>query len=296
MALQLANAPPLLPPTDRPQWDGSPLRDGTLLLIADQGYGDVIQFARYIPWAAARCAEVAIACSAELHPVIEQLAGAGAVVRSLGAGARVRRVLPAVRPAAAGRHAPRYDPGRRSPICGPIPARSAVWAERLARLLPRGYRRIGIVWAGRPTHHNDRNRSTTLATFAPFADMPGIAAGVAAEGPSRRRRSAPIGAARRWSISGRRCGDFADTMAILDCLDLVVTVDTSVGHLAGAMGKPAWIMLPYAPDWRWLLDRADSPWYPTVRLFRQGPDRSWDAVIASIAKEVAAASRPPGPR
>jgi len=82
--------------------------------------------------------------------------------------------------------------------------------------------------------------------------------------------------------------DFDDTMAVIAALDLVVTVDTAVGHLAGAMGKPVWIMLPYAPDWRWLLDREDTPWYPTVRLFRQGPDRRWPPVVARIAEELAA--------
>jgi hypothetical protein len=95
---------------------------------------------------------------------------------------------------------------------------------------------------------------------------------------------------------GPELQDFGDTMAVLECLELVVAVDTSVVHLAGAMGKAAWVMLPYAPDWRWLLDRTDSPWYPTLRLFRQGPDRSWDAVIGGIAKAIAASARPRRPR
>jgi hypothetical protein len=85
-------------------------------------------------------------------------------------------------------------------------------------------------------------------------------------------------------------------MAVLECLERVVAVDTSVVHLAGAMGKAAWVMLPYAPDWRWLLDRAESPWYPTLRLFRQGQDRSWDAVIGDIVKEIAAPSQQRGSR
>jgi hypothetical protein len=90
---------------------------------------------------------------------------------------------------------------------------------------------------------------------------------------------------------GPEIGDFGDTVAVVDCLERVITVDTSVAHLAGAMGKEAWVMLPYAPDWRWLLDRVDSPWYPAHRLFRQGPDRSWDAVIDGIARELLPAPR-----
>ena len=291
---RLANAPQLLPPTDRKQWDGTPLRDGTLLLIADQGYGDVIQFCRYIRWAAARCAKVAIACSAELHPVIEQEAG-GALLFDHWERA------PQFTAYCALSGLPRLARTRLDTIPAEIPylradpARTAVWAERLGVLLPRGYRRIGIVWAGRPTHHNDRNRSTTLGTFAPLTEIPGVALVSLQKGDAQGQIGRYWGRAPLVNL-GPELRDFGDTMAVLECLERVVVVDTSVGHLAGAMGKKAAVMLPYAPDWRWLLGRTDSPWYPTLRLFRQGRDRSWDAVIGAIAKEVAvaAASRPPG--
>src|SRR5713101_1384476 len=172
------------------------------------------------------------------------------------------------------------------------PTRVALWAERLDSLLPPDYRRIGIVWAGRPTHHNDRNRSTALATFAPLAEIPGIALVSLQKGAAQAQIGGYWGRAPLVNL-GPELRDFADTMAVLECLERVVAVDTSVVHLAGAMGKAASVMLPYAPDWRWLLDRADSPWYPTLQLFRQGPDRSWEAVIGRIAKELAAApSRP----
>ncbi len=289
--MKLANAPPLLPPTERLQWDGRPMRDGTLLLIADQGYGDVIQFARYIPWAAGRCAQLAIACSAELHPVIEQQEGAGLLFDHW-------ERAPEFTAYCALSGLPRLAGTRLDTIPAEIPyvradpARSAVWAERLAALVPRGYRRIGIAWAGRPTHHNDRNRSTTLAAFAPLSEIPGIAL------VSLQKSEAQAQIGRYWGRAplvnlGPEIRDFGDTMAVLECLERVVAVDTSVGHLAGAMGKEAWVMLPYAPDWRWLLDRTDSPWYPTLRLFRQGVDRSWDTVIGGIAKEVTAASQQP---
>ena len=292
--MKLANAPPLLPPTERPQWDGSPIPDGTLLLIADQGYGDVIQFARYIPWAAERCAKLVIACSAELHPVIEQQAGAGLLFDHW-------ERAPEYKAYCALSGLPRLAGTRLDTIPAEIPyaradpARSAVWAERLDALLPRGYRRIGIVWAGRPTHHNDRNRSTTLATFAPLTEIPGIALVSLQKGLTQAQIGGYWGRAPLVNL-GPELRDFGDTMAVLQCLERVISVDTSVVHLAGAMGKEAWVMLPYAPDWRWLQTRSDSPWYPTLRLFRQGPDRSWDAVIGGIAKEVAAPSPSRRPR
>jgi hypothetical protein len=155
-------------------------------------------------------------------------------------------------------------------------------------LVPRGYRRIGIAWAGRPTHHNDRNRSTTLATFAPLTALPGIAFVSLQKGPAQAQIGSYWGRAPLVNL-GPELRDFGDTTAVLDCLERVIAVDTSVAHLAGAMGKEAWVMLPYAPDWRWLLDRADSPWYPAHRLFRQGPDRSWDPVIDGIARELLSA-------
>jgi hypothetical protein len=161
-------------------------------------------------------------------------------------------------------------------------AKFAVWAERLWALLPRGYRRIGIAWAGRPTHRNDLRRSTRLAAFAPLAALPQVALVSLQKGPAQAEIGNYWGHAPLLNL-GPEIGDFADTAAIIECLELVIAVDTSVAHLAGAMGKPVWIMLPYAPDWRWLLDRIDSPWYPTARLFRQSAERRWEPVMAEIA-------------
>jgi hypothetical protein len=281
---RLVGVAPLLPPSDRPQWDGAPLGRGrTLLLIADQGYGDVIQFARYIPWAAARCPDIAIACSAELQPIVAQLPGIGIIFDHWSRAPDFTAFCPLS-------SLPRLAGTRLETIPAGIPylrageAKFGGWAERLWTLLPHGYRRIGIAWAGRPTHRNDLRRSTRLTTFAPLAALPEVALVSLQKGPAQ----AEIG--RYWGRApllnlGPEIRDFADTMAIIKCLELVVTVDTSVAHLAGAMGKPVWIMLPFAPDWRWLLDRSDSPWYPTARLFRQSADRSWQPVIAAIAAE-----------
>ena len=282
--LKLADAPSLLPPTDRPQWDGTPL-DGTLLLVADQGYGDVIQFVRYLPWAAARCRRLAVACSAELQPVLAQRLGNGLLFD------RWEQAPPfaAFSPLSS---LPRLAGTRLDTIPAPVPylkpdpAKLAHWSERLDCLVPRDYQRIGIVWAGRPTHRNDHNRSASLKLFEALADLPGVALVSLQKGAVQSQTGRYWGRAPLVNL-GPELRDYGDTMAIVECLKRVVTVDTSLGHLAGAMGKEAWIMLPYAPDWRWLLDREDSPWYPTLRLFRQGPTRSWPEVMSRIVSEIA---------
>jgi len=278
---RIGGAAPLMPKTDKPQWDGRPLPNETLLLIADQGFGDVIQFSRYIPWAAERCQNIAVACSKEMSPLLRQLhAGlrvferwedcpAYAAFCSLSGLPRLHGTRPDTVPAA-------------SPYLRADPNRAAGWRARLDRLAPAGYRRVGLVWAGRPAHNNDRNRSATLAAFAPLAALPGIALVSLQKGPTTAQAGGYFGRAPLINI-GAEVVDYDDTMAILDCLDVLVTVDTSVGHLAGALGRPVWIMLPRVPDWRWLLDRRDSVWYPSVRLFRQTVPRQWKQPVAEIA-------------
>ena len=138
-----------------------------------------------------------------------------------------------------------------------------------------------MIWAGRPTDNNDRNRSALLGDFQPLADVPGIALLALQKGPRTGQAGGYYGCAPLINL-GPEIQDYDDTMAIPDNTELLVTVDTSVAHLAGAMGRPVWIMLPCAPDWRWLLQREDSPWYPSVRLFRQRQVRRWDDVVQRI--------------
>jgi tetratricopeptide (TPR) repeat protein len=283
---RLANAPQLLPPTDRPQWDGAPLPNGRLLLIADQGYGDVIQFARYIPWAARRCANIAVACSSEIRPVVSQQTGIATTFDHW-------ENQPDFLSYCALSSLPRLAGTTLQTIPAPIPylradpGKVTAWADRLSGLVPAGYHRLGIAWAGRPTHVNDRNRSTTLATLAPLGEVPRVALISLQKGSAQAQIGAYWGRAPLVNL-GPEIVDFADTMAILEELDLIVTIDTAVGHLAGAMGRPVWLMLPFAPDWRWLLDRADSPWYPTARLFRQRVPGQWGSVIAEVVNSLAA--------
>ena len=163
----------------------------------------------------------------------------------------------------------------------------AVAQARLDRLTPTGRRRIGIVWAGRPTHNNDRWRSAKLSDFAPLAALPGVALISLQKGPAAAQAGEYFGAAPLVNI-GAEVADFEDTMAILESLDLLVTVDTSVCHVAGAMGCRAFVLLARTPDWRWLLNRTDTPWYPSVTLIRQTATGVWDDAIAKAAEAVAA--------
>jgi hypothetical protein len=157
----------------------------------------------------------------------------------------------------------------------------AAWWHRLDgadRLL------VGLVWAGNPAHTNDRNRSIAPARLAPLLAAKGV------RFVSLQKRAAQ--GETEWLCDAEvldlapDLADFTDTAAAISCLDLVVTVDTAVAHLAGAMGKPVWILLPYVPDWRWLLGRADSPWYPTARLWRQPAIGDWDSVIVRVGDEL----------
>ncbi len=278
---RLPGAGRALPKTDRPVWDGTPLPAGRLLLIADQGFGDALQFCRYIPFAAARAKEIVVACGREIMPVLAQFREVRQVVdrwetcgpfdayTTLSGLPRLHRTRPETIPADI-------------PYFTADPARVDHWRERLASLLPAGLTRIGIAWAGRPSHNNDRYRSIRLATLAPLAQVPGIALVALQKGAAMAEIADDRGPAPLLSL-GPALGDFADTMAVVENLDLVITVDTALGHLAGAMGKPTWIMLPFAPDWRWRMAGTTSAWYPSVRLFRQGHERQWPVVVETVA-------------
>ena len=289
---KLASAPAHMRKLTQPQWDGTSLGERPLLLIADQGYGDTIQFARYIPQVAARCPNLQLACSPEMRPFLLQQPGIRAdhvvwenvppvaAQITLSGLPRVFRTTLETIPASV-------------PYVRAEPDAAARWRTRLDALLPRGYKRVGLVWAGRPTHDNDRNRSLALAQLAPLGARDRTALIALQKGPAATQIGAWYGSAPLINLSAE-IADFTDTAAILDGLDLLVTVDTSVAHLAGAMGKPVWIMLPYAPDWRWLLGRTDSPWYPSVRLFRQPAPGDWTTVIEHVA--TALAEVPPRPK
>jgi Glycosyltransferase family 9 (heptosyltransferase) len=272
---------PLMPPTTRPRWDGTPFEDETLLLVADQGFGDIIQFGRYISWAAKRCPTIAVAAVSEMIPLLRQIYPAANLFTDWRTAPPFRafRALSGL----PGLHGTRPNnvPGG-EPYLRADPGRAAAWNERLDRLVPAGYHRIGIVWAGRSTHNNDRWRSARLADFAPLAALPGVALVSLQKGPPAAQVGEYFGTAPLVNL-GAELADFEDTMAILQSLDVLVTVDTSVGHVAGAMGRQTLILLARTPDWRWLLNRTDTPWYRSVRLIRQTVTGAWGDVMAEAA-------------
>jgi hypothetical protein len=161
------------------------------------------------------------------------------------------------------------------------PARVKRWRQRLARL-PKPL--IGLVWAGRPSHLNDANRSVTLDRMAPLAAAGGTFLALQKGRAAAQALDPPPGM--RIERLDAEIADFEDTAAILAIADLLISVDSAPVHLAGALGRPAWVMLPFVPDWRWLLQREDSPWYPSLRLFRQPSRGDWGSVFQSIATEL----------
>ncbi len=281
----IASAVAPMPPTNKPQWDGAPIVDQTLLLVADQGFGDAIQFMRYIPWAAERCPRLAIAASPEVAPLLRQVAPSATVFQRWDdcpdwAVFSTLSGLPRLHGTRAGT-IPWSGPYLRADA-----AQTKIWAHRLSALLPAGYARVGIVWAGRPTHSNDHNRSISLATLRELGAIGRTALISLQKGLAAAEAAQWFGRAPLISL-GPEIKDYADTMAILQSLDLLITVDTSVAHLAGAMGCRTWLMLPFAPDWRWLLNREDTPWYPNHRLYRQISNRAWPELVTRITRDLA---------
>ncbi len=268
----------LLAQTDRPLWNGSPLA-GTLLLIGDQGFGDVIQFARFIPDIAGRCGALAIACAPEMQPLMRQIWPKLRIFDRWASDVDCDAYLPlSSLPRLCGKSA------KARPYLRVARSSVAAWRARLAGALAGPGKYIGMVWAGSPEHQNDLNRSTHFATFAPLRAVSGL-----------RLVSLQRGAAQQQLAghpevfdAGPALRDFTDTMALLGALDLLITVDTAVAHLAGAMGRPVWILLPYAPDWRWQLGRADTVWYPKARLFRQPIPGDWASVMGDIKSALSA--------
>jgi len=281
---QLKQAEGMLPQTDKPQWDGAPLPPGRLLLVADQGFGDCIQFGRLIPWAAERAPAPVLACSGDLTPILRQIPGIGRMVTRWEATGDFDAYIPlSGLPRLAGIR-PDNIPMADSYL---TPADNLVleWAEKLDTLVPKHKRRIALVWAGRPTHKNDKKRTLKLAAFAPLLARDDLAIITVQKGD----QIAQVG--NYWGKTpiinlGPDITDFADTMAILRNVERLVTIDTSVAHVAGAIGAPTSLVLPYAPDWRWLLHRDDTPWYKSLKLYRQQKPYDWSGVIERVAADL----------
>ncbi len=267
----------------KPLWLGEyPLARKTILVYAEQGLGDTIQFARYAPQLARGGARVVMEVQSELVALLARLDGVSAVVGRGTAPPAYDVHCPAGSLPLALRTDAATIPAN-VPYLTASEARVAKWRDKLAALpAPR----IAVAWAGNADHANDRNRSIALARLAPlFAAGPGSFVSIQHE-----FRAGDVEAlARLPNVMhvGDALADFEDTAAVMALADLVISVDTSVVHLAGALGRPVWVLLPYQPDWRWLLDREDSPWYPTARLFRQVRPGDWDGAIAAARDRLA---------
>jgi hypothetical protein len=280
---KLKQAEGMLPKTDKPQWDGQAMEPGKLLIIGDQGFGDCIQFGRFIPWAALLAPQPVVACSAELLPLLRQLPGIGKIVTRWDDAVGYEAYIPlSGLPRLAGTTTENIPP---SGYLSPRPELVAKWGEKLERLAPRGKKRVALVWAGRPTHKNDKKRSLKLSQFAPVFARDDVAVFTVQKGEQIAQAGGYYGRAPLVNL-GPEIEDFLDTMAILKHVDRLVTIDTSVAHVAGASDIPTSIVLPYAPDWRWLLHREDTPWYPSVRLYRQATPYQWDEVIRRVAADL----------
>lgn len=267
-----------------PEWRGEDLRGRRIVLLGEQGYGDHIQFVRFAKVLADRGATVDVVA---IPPILDLLAtapGVNAVAPHVGDGpydywCKLMGVPHRLGLALA-------DVPADVPYLGVDPARVARWGERIAAIAG-DRRRIGLVWAGNPEHKRDAVRSMALADLAPLADVPGVAWFSLQKGPAEAELADPPPGLAIHPL-GAELEDYADTAAALEALDLVIAVDTSVAHLAGARGRPVWVALSALPDWRWLLGRADSPWYPTARLFRQPAAGDWAPLAQELRNALAA--------
>jgi Flp pilus assembly protein TadD len=280
---KLKQAEGMLPPTDKPQWQGEPLPPGRLLIVGDQGFGDCIQFGRLIPWAALLCPQPVLACSGELTPLLRQIPGIGKMVTSWGDTGDYDAYIPLSGLPRLARTSTENVPP--SGYLAPAPALVEVWRQKLERLVPPGKKRVALVWAGRPTHKNDRKRTLKLEQFAPLFARDDIVVLTVQKGEQISQVGGYYGRTPLLNL-GPEIDDFLDTMAILQHVERLVTIDTSVAHVAGASNVPTSLVLPYAPDWRWLLNRDDSPWYDTLKIFRQQKPYDWSGVIERVAAEI----------
>jgi tetratricopeptide (TPR) repeat protein len=271
-----------------PRWDGERFIGRTLYVHSEQGFGDTIQFIRYLPLVKARGGSVIFETMAPLLELFKNFPGIDELVITPADG------QPAVAcdlctpllslPAIFGTTLKTIPAD--IPYLFADPTQTSEWQNDLGS---KGFK-VGLVWAGKSSHDNDHARSCKLENFIPLANVPkvrlyGLQTGKAAG------QAAELAAEMNLISLSENFENFADTAGVVANLDLIISVDTAVAHLAGAMGKPVWVLLPFVPDWRWFLDRNDSPWYPTMRLFRQEKQGDWVTVMRRVVEEVQAVAK-----
>jgi Tetratricopeptide repeat/Glycosyltransferase family 9 (heptosyltransferase) len=269
------------PEIPRPRWDGSPLNGRGIMVHTEQGLGDVLQFVRFLPDLKRLGGRVVLACQKALQTFLRPLPW-------------VDEWFPVDEPGPITFDV--YSPLLSLPGLLGIDAQTIprtvpylrADAERLQRWRPRihslpGFK-VGLCWQGSPTFRGDSYRSLPLAHFAPVAEVPGVTLVTLQKGAGEEQIEPNLQLVPMHTFPDLdRDAAFMDTAAILFHLDLVITSDTAIAHLAGALGRPVWLLLSVSSDWRWLVERSDSPWYPTMRLFRQQNFGDWDGVLHEVA-------------
>jgi len=295
-AQSIPNQTTVMPATCAAQWQGEPLRGKSLLVLSEQGYGDAIQFCRYLPLLKELgTTQITLKCRTELKALFATLAGVDTLLDSEEQDFPPHDYWVFLHSIPFHRKTTLDNIPARIPYLRALPERLAHWAARL----PAAGFRVGLAWKGNRMHSNDAKRSLAgLAVLKPLWSVPGVAFVSLQKGQGEEEAAQPAADQPLLDL-GAEIADFADSAAIVEQLDLVICVDTSVAHLAGALGKPCWVMLPdYKTDWRWRREGNDTPWYPhTMRLFRQAARDDWQAVVAEIAgalAEQAAANCAPG--
>jgi tetratricopeptide (TPR) repeat protein len=281
------------PPSSREfpgeRWNGEDLSGKTIVFNYEMGLGDSLNFVRYVPLVASRASRVILECQEPLRELFESVAGVDEVITLRKGEAYLRydvhcslmRLPELFRSDAA-------TMPRTVPYLRPSQERIGMWRMRMGARSSK--LRVGLVWAGSPEHQNDRQRSIPLNSFAPLAGAPGVEFFSLQRGAAAEQVASPPCGMKLIDLAGE-IENMADTAALIEQLDLVISVDTSVAHLAGALGKAVWVLLAYVPDWRWMLDRADTPWYPSMRLFRQGRIGDWGTVIQGVAERLKSLAR-----
>jgi Flp pilus assembly protein TadD len=261
------------------KWDGTDTRGKTILVRAEQGFGDTIQFARYLPSICDMGGSPILVCPPALVPLVASMPGVRAVSSLDPVPAYDAWIDQISLPTVFGTTLQTIPAPNR--YFSAEPARVDAWRARLRAGMPNALQRrdeprIGIAFAGNPRHVADKRRSIPPDFDLELRDAVGLNFVNLQHGAPTALLGLPD--LTHWMT------DYAETAALIECLDLVITVDTSIAHLAGALGKPTWVLLPHAPDWRWLLGRSDSPWYPSIRLFRQPVPGDWTSVLGQVMR------------
>jgi uncharacterized protein (TIGR03032 family) len=278
-----------------PRWDGREL-EGTLLVYTEQSTGDAIQFVRYIPLIAQHCRRLILVCLPELMSLFATVEGIAQLrpPGELGVD-EFQAYIPLMSLPQVLGTTQDWVPARVPYLQAPEQSQRWGWDNLLAHCpIANPQLRVGIVWAGSPTYRYDHHRSCKLSDFLPILKLSSIAF-YSLQKPITPAEEAQLQELQVLDLSP--CLEtFGDTAAAIAHLDLVISVDTAVAHLAGALGKPVWNLLGDTPDWRWMLDRSDSPWYPTMRLFRQSPSQGWNGVFEDVTQALRSLVQPPPPR